>query len=54
MRANWFEIPVLDMSRARTFYATIFNVEMVEPFEMNESKCVSFTILRKMKELQVR
>ena len=25
---NWFEIPVSDMSRAKKFYETIFNVEM--------------------------
>ena len=37
MRANWFEIPVLDMARAQKFYATIFDVEMGESFEMGES-----------------
>ena len=27
---SWFEIPVLDFARAKTFYQTIFNFEMPE------------------------
>jgi predicted enzyme related to lactoylglutathione lyase len=26
--ANWFEIPVKDLARARTFYETVFDVEL--------------------------
>ena len=37
MRANWFELPVNNMERAKGFYATIFNIEMAEPFDMNGS-----------------
>jgi len=28
IRANWFEIPVSDFDRAKTFYETIFDVKM--------------------------
>ena len=27
---NWFEIPVADMTRAKTFYGAIFDIEMAE------------------------
>ena len=37
MRANWFEIPVTDMSRAKKFYATIFHIEMGEDMEVGGS-----------------
>ena len=30
---NWFEIPVNDMERARTFYSTVLGIEMY-PFNM--------------------
>lgn len=28
---NWFEIPVTDIDRAKTFYETILNIKMVTP-----------------------
>ena len=37
MRSNWFELPAIDIQRAKLFYATIFDVEMGDPFEMNGS-----------------
>jgi len=37
MRANWFELPAIDMDRAKGFYASIFDVTMGDPFEMNGS-----------------
>ena len=37
MRANWFELPVHDMDRAKGFYANIFDIEMADPFDMNGS-----------------
>ena len=42
MRANWFEVPVSNMPRARQFYETIFELEMGEPFEMNGSMMCFF------------
>ena len=42
MRANWFELPVGDMDRAKAFYATIFDIQMAEPFEMNGSQMCFF------------
>ncbi len=27
---NWFEIPVVDITRAKKFYETIFNIEMID------------------------
>lgn len=30
---NWFEIPVADLNRAKTFYEAIFGVEMTPPQE---------------------
>ena len=32
---NWFEIPATDISRARKFYETIFEIEMSEQEMMN-------------------
>ncbi|GAB4237711.1 MAG: VOC family protein [Ekhidna sp.] len=37
MRANWFELPVNDMERAKKFYASIFNINMGEDFAMGTS-----------------
>jgi len=42
MRVNWFEIPVSDMDRAMRFYASIFDVKMGDPFEMNGSTMCFF------------
>ena len=39
---NWFEIPALDISRARKFYEAIFNCTMNEWPEMNGMKMVGF------------
>lgn len=37
MRANWFELPVNDMDRAKQFYASIFNIQMADNMEMGSS-----------------
>lgn len=37
MRANWFELPVNDMDRAKTFYASIFDIQMADNMEMGNS-----------------
>lgn len=38
---NWFEIPVLDMARAKKFYETIFEIKM-EEMEMPGMKYAMF------------
>jgi hypothetical protein len=38
---SWFEIPALDLERAKKFYGDIFQAEM-EDFEMGEFKMVCF------------
>jgi len=40
---NWFEIPVSDLQRARTFYETIFDFEM-EPMDFPELKMMVFPV----------
>ncbi|WP_425391035.1 VOC family protein [Ekhidna sp.] len=37
MRANWFELPVNDMERAKKFYASIFGIDMGDDFAMGTS-----------------
>ncbi|MEP1033413.1 VOC family protein [Ekhidna sp.] len=37
MRANWFELPVNDMDRAKKFYASIFDIQMADNMEMGNS-----------------
>lgn len=39
---NWFEIPVLDINRAKTFYETIFNLKLDDIMEMMEMKMANF------------
>ena len=39
---NWFEIPVTDMTRARTFYETIFSNTMHEMTLANDLKMALF------------
>ena len=39
--ANWFEIPAIDIARARTFYETIFAIEM-NFIDMGEFKMCLF------------
>jgi uncharacterized protein len=40
---NWFEIPVIDIDRAKTFYETILNIKMVTPKTDNgDDKMVMF------------
>lgn len=38
---NWFEIPVLEIARAKSFYETIFDIEM-EAMDMNGDKLAFF------------
>lgn len=38
---NWFEIPATDISRAKTFYETIFDIKM-EGMEMPDMKYAMF------------
>ena len=38
---NWFEIPALDINRAKNFYETIFDIEM-ESHEMGETQMAFF------------
>ena len=38
---NWFEIPATDISRAKKFYETIFEIEMSE-MEMGDMKMAAF------------
>ncbi len=38
---NWFEIPAVDIKRAKTFYETIFGIELAEQ-EMNGMKMAFF------------
>lgn len=38
---NWFEIPAIDISRAKKFYETLFNFEMSE-HDMNGMKMAFF------------
>jgi predicted enzyme related to lactoylglutathione lyase len=38
---NWFEIPVTDLSRAKSFYESIFEITMNE-MEMGDMKMASF------------
>lgn len=37
MRANWFELPVTDIDRAKSFYESIFHVKMGDNMEMGSS-----------------
>lgn len=37
MRANWFELPVNDMDRAKKFYESIFKIKMADNMEMGTS-----------------
>ncbi len=37
MRANWFELPVNDMNRAKAFYESIFQINMGDDFAMGTS-----------------
>ncbi|MEO9484425.1 MAG: VOC family protein [Ekhidna sp.] len=37
MRANWFELPVNDMNRAKKFYASIFDIQMADTIEIGNS-----------------
>jgi predicted enzyme related to lactoylglutathione lyase len=39
---NWFEIPATDISRAKKFYESIFNVKMEDMPEMMGMKMTSF------------
>jgi predicted enzyme related to lactoylglutathione lyase len=39
---NWFEIPVLDISRAKKFYETIFDIQMMDMPEMMGMKMAGF------------
>jgi predicted enzyme related to lactoylglutathione lyase len=39
---NWFEIPVADLSRAKTFYQNIFDIEMMNMPEMMGMKMAGF------------
>lgn len=38
---NWFEIPVIDLTRAKAFYETIFDVTLGD-MDMGEMKMASF------------
>lgn len=38
---NWFEIPAIDITRSKTFYQTIFGMEM-EDQEMGDAKMAFF------------
>ncbi len=38
---NWFEIPAIDISRAKKFYETIFEIKM-EEMEMPDMKYAMF------------
>lgn len=40
---NWFEIPVSDLQRARTFYETIFDFEMA-PMDFPDLKMMMFPV----------
>ncbi|WP_436515884.1 VOC family protein [Ekhidna sp. To15] len=37
MRANWFELPVNDMDRAKEFYVNIFDIQMADNMEIGNS-----------------
>lgn len=37
MRANWFELPVTNMDRAKAFYQSIFEIQMADNMEMGTS-----------------
>ena len=39
---NWFEIPALDVNRAKTFYETIFDVKFDDVIEMMGMKMANF------------
>lgn len=39
---NWFEVPVLDIQRARKFYETIFDMTMMDMPEMMGIKMAGF------------
>ena len=39
---NWFEIPAKDITRAKKFYESIFNVQMADMPEMMGMKMTSF------------
>jgi len=39
--AKWFEIPARDLSRAKVFYETTFDVEL-QPFDLGEMKMLVF------------
>ncbi|MDR6563048.1 MULTISPECIES: VOC family protein [Arcicella] len=38
---NWFEIPIIDVERAKKFYETIFDIEMI-PLEMMSMQMLMF------------
>lgn len=42
MRANWFELPVTDMSRAKNFYQSIFNIKMGDSMDMGSASMCFF------------
>lgn len=41
---NWFEIPVADMNRAKSFYETIFGIDMGEVVDMMGMKMAMFPV----------
>ncbi|MEQ9466423.1 MAG: VOC family protein [Ekhidna sp.] len=41
MRANWFELPVKEMDRAKNFYQSIFDIQMGDNMEIG-SAAMSF------------
>ncbi|MCB9045066.1 MAG: VOC family protein [Chitinophagales bacterium] len=41
---NWFEIPATDINRAKTFYETIFGIDMGEVVDMMGMQMVMFPV----------
>ena len=39
---NWFEVPAIDIARAKKFYETIFNIQMMDMPEMMGMKMAGF------------
>jgi predicted enzyme related to lactoylglutathione lyase len=39
---NWFEVPVIDIARAKKFYETIFDIKMMDMPEMMGMKMAGF------------
>jgi len=39
---NWFEVPAIDIARAKKFYETIFNIQMQDMPEMMGMKMAGF------------